>query len=74
MFEFLGGMLFGELISDDKVVYVKEPTPEKSKECDFCHHEADDRLGSGLLCGTHYFLSFPHKIKDYNFSNLSDKY
>lgn len=31
---------------------------KKARPCDFCDHAVEERLGSGLLCGFHYFKFF----------------
>lgn len=36
---------------------------ENKHKCDFCSQERDVRLGSGLLCGYHYYQFFPNKLK-----------
>lgn len=39
---------------------------EDKHKCDFCSQERDLRLGSGLLCGYHYYKFFPSELKNQN--------
>lgn len=60
------GELIDELFGMETHTYKIHQIPSK-KICDFCNKEADERLGSGLLCGAHYFLTIPESIEKYNF-------